>query len=38
MGPLPGCGGSGGVSAEGGNVMHCIKGGVAEMRQQGLFL
>ena len=35
---LWGCKGSGGVSAEGDNVTHCVEGVVAQERQKGLFL
>ena len=37
-GNLQGCEGVFGVYAEGEDVTHCIKGGVSEVRQRGLFL
>ena len=38
VGPIWGYGGSSGVIMEGDNVAHCVEGGVAKVRHQGLFL
>ena len=37
-GPFWGCEGSDGLSAEGDDITHCVEGGVAKVRQQGLFI